>query len=131
MSVTPCPSCLLYVAVHTPAHSSVGGPLSYTHATALPAGTLVRVPLGRREVLGVVWEQPPGDAPAPAAAQLRPIASVLDGLALSRDYQIEYPSERLTLSQGDAVEIAGQSYRVREVRQIRDGSESVATLSRL
>lgn len=42
-----------------------------------------------------------------------------------------YPSERLTLSQGDAVEIAGQSYRVREVRQIRDGSESVATLSRL
>ena len=81
MSVTSCPACLLYVAVHTPAHSSVGGPLSYTHPTALPAGTLVRVPLGRREVLGVVWEQPPGDAPAPAAAQLRPIASVLDGLA--------------------------------------------------
>ena len=60
-----------------------------------------------------------------------PDETVLDGLALSRDYQIEYPSERLTLSQGDAVEIAGQSYRVREVRQIRDGSESVATLSRL
>lgn len=60
-----------------------------------------------------------------------PDDSVLDGLALSRDYQIEYPSERLTLSQGDAVEIAGQSYRVREVRQIRDGSESVATLSRV
>ena len=60
-----------------------------------------------------------------------PDESVLDGLALSRDYQIEYPTARLTLSQGDALEIAGQSYRVREVRQIRDGSESVATLSRL
>lgn len=60
-----------------------------------------------------------------------PDDAVLDGLALSRDYQIEYPSERLALASGDAVEIAGQSYRVREVRQIRDGSESVATLSRL
>ena len=60
-----------------------------------------------------------------------PDEGVLDGLALSRDYQIEYPSERLTLSQGDAVEVSGQYYRVREVRQIRDGSESVATLSTL
>jgi hypothetical protein len=65
------------------------------------------------------------------AAFRAPDDSVLDGLALSRDYQIEYPSERLTLSQGDAVDIAGQSYRVREVRQIRDGSESVATLSKV
>ena len=56
---------------------------------------------------------------------------VLDGLALSRDYQIEYPSAALALSSGDAVEIAGQSYRVREVRQIRDGAESVATLSKV
>ena len=56
---------------------------------------------------------------------------VLDGLALSRDYQIEYPSAALTLSSGDAVEIAGQSYRVREARQIRDGAESVATLSKV
>lgn len=41
------------------------------------------------------------------------------------------PTARLALSQGDTLEIAGQFYRVREVRQIRDGSESVATLSRL
>ena len=60
-----------------------------------------------------------------------PDETVLDGLALSRDYEIEFPTERLLLSVGDTVEIAGQSYRVREVRQIRDGSESVATLSRL
>ncbi len=65
------------------------------------------------------------------AAFRAPDESVLDGLSLSRDYQIEYPTARLALSQGDTLEIAGQSYRVREVRQIRDGSESVATLSRL
>ncbi len=44
------------VAVQTPAHSEVGTWLTYTHPFALPAGTLVRVPLGSREVLGVVWQ---------------------------------------------------------------------------
>ncbi|RYF69568.1 MAG: primosomal protein N', partial [Comamonadaceae bacterium] len=43
------------VAVQTPAHAGLGDVLSYAHPQALPAGTLVRVPLGRREVLGVVW----------------------------------------------------------------------------
>lgn len=65
------------------------------------------------------------------AAFRAPDETVLDGLALSRDYQIEYPSERMVLAAGDTVEIAGQPYRVREVRQVRDGAESVATLSRL
>jgi hypothetical protein len=64
------------------------------------------------------------------AAFRAPDESVLDGLALSRDYRIEYPTERLTLAMGDHVEIGGQRYRVREVRQLRDGSESAATLSR-
>lgn len=65
------------------------------------------------------------------AAFRAPDDTVLDGLALSRDYRIEYPSERLTLAAGDTVEIAGNTYRVREVRQVGDGSESVADLSRL
>jgi hypothetical protein len=56
---------------------------------------------------------------------------VLDGLALSRDYHIEYPTAWLTLSIGDVVNIAGDTYKVREVRQIRDGSESRTTLSKL
>jgi len=43
------------VAVQTPAHSALGDVLSYGGDAPLPAGTLVRVPLGRREVLGVVW----------------------------------------------------------------------------
>lgn len=55
----------------------------------------------------------------------------LDGLALNRDYHLEYPSAWLTLATDDTVEIAGSPYRVREVRQLRDGSEMQARLTRL
>src|SRR5659263_242456 len=73
---------LLQVLVHTPAHSQVAGPLTYRSELALPAGSLVRVPLGKRELLGVVWDSPT----APAAntfdpEKLRPIAGTLDGIA--------------------------------------------------
>ena len=70
----------LAVAVPTPAHSNLAEPLTYRADQALAPGTLVRVPLGAREVLGVVWDHhlPP---PAPElAAQVRPIAAALDGL---------------------------------------------------
>ena len=46
----------------------------------LRAGTLVRVPLGRREMLGIVWD---AAAPSPdevEASRLRPIAAALDAL---------------------------------------------------
>jgi primosomal protein N' (replication factor Y) (superfamily II helicase) len=46
----------LAVVVATPAHSSISGPLSYLSELPLAPGTLVRVPLGRREVLGIVWD---------------------------------------------------------------------------
>jgi primosomal protein N' (replication factor Y) len=69
------------VAVQTPAHSAVGGLLSYTHTEALPPGTLVRVPLGQRELLGVVWDDDvPGLSEPPEPAALRPISAVLDGV---------------------------------------------------
>jgi primosomal protein N' (replication factor Y) len=42
------------VVVATPAHSGVGASLSYRSELLLAPGTLVRVPLGKREVLGVV-----------------------------------------------------------------------------
>ena len=70
----------LAVAVPTPAHSGLGEPLTYRAEAPLPPGSIVRVPLGAREVLGVVW----GEAAAPEAAlaaQVRPIAGSFDGLA--------------------------------------------------
>jgi primosomal protein N' (replication factor Y) (superfamily II helicase) len=66
---------LLSIAVSTPAHSTLGSLLSYESERVLSPGTLVRVPLGRREVLGVVWgladEPPPG---------VKPVSSVLEGV---------------------------------------------------
>jgi hypothetical protein len=60
-----------------------------------------------------------------------PDETVLDGFALSKDYQIDYPASWLMLNAGDTVEVAGHSYQVRDVRAIGDGSERRASLSRL
>ena len=60
-----------------------------------------------------------------------PDQTVLDGFALSRDYQIDYPAAWLTLTVGDMVEVAGNAYQVRDVRAISDGSERRASLSQL
>lgn len=47
-------SVQISVLVQAPAHSGIGGALSYEHSESLVPGTLVRVPLGKRETLGVV-----------------------------------------------------------------------------
>ncbi len=70
----------LEVVVAAPAHSAIAGPLTYRSASALSPGTLVRVPFGRREVLGVVWKALP-DAGDMAPASIRDVAGVLGGLA--------------------------------------------------
>jgi len=59
------------VAVDTPQHSGLTGALSYRSASPLTPGTLLRVPLGRREVLGIVW---PG---AEAVMALPPTAAAV------------------------------------------------------
>lgn len=70
----------LQVVVATPAHSAIAGPLTYRSESRLNPGTLVRVPLGQRDVLGVVWDVLP-DSGALAESQIRHITSMLDGLA--------------------------------------------------
>ncbi|MBT0571737.1 primosomal protein N' [Curvibacter sp. CHRR-16] len=68
----------LSVLVHTPAYAQLGSVLTYTHPCALPAGTLVHVPLGARQTVGVVWHQAPtGDWDI---HKLKPISAVLPGL---------------------------------------------------
>jgi primosomal protein N' (replication factor Y) len=80
------------VIVHTPAHSGLADVLSYESEEILPIGTLVRVPLGKRELLGIVWHADTTDdkvftnnasklAQHNPALTLRPIASVLGGIA--------------------------------------------------
>ena len=68
---------VLRVAVEAPQHSGLGVPLDYLSDRPLPAGSLVRVPLGQRELLGIVW---PGEAAALPGIELRPLASVITSL---------------------------------------------------
>ena len=70
----------LSVLVQTPAHSQMAGALSYRSALPLPAGTLVRVPLGKREILGVVWDAPDVAGQDIAPDKLRSMVGPLDGL---------------------------------------------------
>ena len=70
----------VHVVVPTPAHSTLGGMLSYRSEPTLAPGTLVRVPLGRREVCGVVWDAPAEGGEAIATDQLKPVGEPLVGL---------------------------------------------------
>ena len=61
-----------------------------------------------------------------------PDEDVLSGMGVSRDYAIRYPLTWLpSLAAGNTLEISGQSYRVREITAIGDGSERRASLSKL
>jgi primosomal protein N' (replication factor Y) (superfamily II helicase) len=71
----------LAVIVPTPAHSALTDPLAYRSELALAGGTLVRVPLGRREVLGVVWDGDALEHEPPPGTQEREILGALDGVA--------------------------------------------------
>ena len=71
----------LLVLVALPAHSPLSAtPLHYTHHALLPAGTLVRVPLGRRSVLGVVWQSGAQTPPPPDSVQPKSIIEALTEL---------------------------------------------------
>ena len=70
---------LVPVLVQTPAHSAIAGVLSYRFERPLPPGTLVRVPLGSREVMGVVWD---GEAQLPQESiGLKPVAAAFEAIA--------------------------------------------------
>ncbi len=68
------------VVVTTPAHSGLGDSLTYRSERPLTPGALVRVPLGTRETLGIVWtlrdEPPAGLDPA----QTRSVGATLDAI---------------------------------------------------
>ena len=68
------------VVVATPAHSGLGPTLSYRSELSLAPGTLVRVPLGAREVLGVVWDGPAEPPPGLDVSQAKAVIGALEGL---------------------------------------------------
>ncbi len=76
----PKPAHWVEVVITTPAHSGLGDTLSYRSEQALAPGSLVRVPLGHRVILGVVWRCDTEPPPALDPAQARDVADTLDGL---------------------------------------------------
>lgn len=58
------------VAVETPQHSGLGGPLDYLADPVPASGQLLRVPLGKREVTGIAWIGEPTGEPT---GELRPV----------------------------------------------------------
>ncbi|MFM8692428.1 MAG: primosomal protein N', partial [Limnohabitans sp.] len=91
--------CWVDVAVQTPAHSAVGGLLTYRCVQPVQAGHLVRVPLGRTQLLGVVWavnKQPPQALKADA---VRDVLEVLDAV------------DPLSTRWGPRVDVGGRDYQ--------------------
>ncbi len=81
----PIPLRRLRVAVEAPQHSGLTGPLDYLGPQDLTPGTLVHVTLGRRDVMGLVWDDLAegqaltDDEPLPES-ELRPVGEALDAL---------------------------------------------------
>ncbi|HEY6354313.1 MAG TPA: primosomal protein N' [Burkholderiaceae bacterium] len=69
----------LLVVVDAPRHSGLAAALDYRCERMLDPGSLVRVPLGRREVAGIVWRGVAGTSEL--ATPLRPVAQQLDAIA--------------------------------------------------
>ncbi len=67
------------VLVPTPAYSRLTGPLTYETEEDVQVGCLVRVPLGQRDTLGLVWHQAP-EQPSTSSPTLKTIHSVLHGI---------------------------------------------------
>ena len=78
MTIATPSAARLSVAVEMPQHTAVGGPLDYLSDAPLPPGTLVRVPLGRRDVPGIVWHRAADNEAA--GLQMRALAEVLSSL---------------------------------------------------
>ena len=68
----------LRVAVDAPRHATVGSLLDYLSEQPLSPGTLVRVPLGKRDAAGIVWD---ADTGARAEGiELRPVRAALTSM---------------------------------------------------
>ncbi|MGQ0709175.1 MAG: replication restart helicase PriA [Rhodoferax sp.] len=133
---------VLAVLVHTPAHARLGPVLHYRHSQALEPGTLVRVPLGARETLGLVWDPEPGQSAAPDTANLRDIAAVLHGLApLAAPWRalLRFTAQYYQRSAGEAAlsalppalrEISAEQWQRRLQRAARKAAQAARPASR-
>ncbi len=74
MTLASSAAAVVAVAIDAPQYSGLAEPLDYVSERPIPAGQLLRVPLGRREVLGVVW----GAGTVCGEFDLKPVGPVFD-----------------------------------------------------
>ena len=74
----PVPESIVGVCVEAPQHAGLAPWLDYTSEQPLMSGTIVRVPLGKRDVAGIVWHA--GATLAGSGAGLRPVRQALCAL---------------------------------------------------
>jgi len=74
----PLPESIVGVCVEAPQHAGLAPWLDYTSEQLLMPGTIVRVPLGKRDVAGIVWHA--GASLAGGGAALRPVRQALCAL---------------------------------------------------
>lgn len=79
-------STTLGIAVETPQHAGLAACLAYRSEQWLAPGTLVRVPLGKRDVPGIVWQVDGDESPAPAGVELRVVRQALTALPPLSDH---------------------------------------------
>ena len=73
------------IVVQTPAHSQLAGLLTYQSDQQFPVGSFVRVPLGSRELLGVIWDK----LPAPPEPMLSAQGKEIDVKAITAGLGIQ------------------------------------------
>jgi primosomal protein N' (replication factor Y) len=113
-------TCWLQVVVAAPAYSAIAEPLTYQSELPLAPGTLVRVPLGKREVLGVVWGSAP-DSGNLLEIQTKSIIGVLDGLdPLNANWRalVNFTASYYQRSQGE-VALAALPPQLRELTSLQ------------
>jgi primosomal protein N' (replication factor Y) (superfamily II helicase) len=92
------------ILVQTPAHIQLSSILSYLSEQPLAPGTLVRVPFGKRETLGVVWPSTSAENSSLDPAKLRTVAGVLQGIGpISAHWQqlVTFAAHYYQRSQGE------------------------------
>ena len=80
MPELPTAPATVQVAVETPQHAGLADALDYQSEQALAPGTLVRVPLGKREVPGIVWPAQLANGSDPAPIELKKVIQAVTAL---------------------------------------------------
>lgn len=103
---SPLDMCwIVHVWVQSPRHANLSETLSYVWLEALPAGQLVRVPMGGRHVLGIVIQSTAqGERQTELGYQLKPILNVFESLVpLSAHWiaMVEFAAQYYQRSKGE------------------------------